>query len=141
MSASSKERKFYLRAPGLEYRLNGPIQIGNVITDMTRPQDPITFLDPLPETISGAGFGEGSTEQGHHASGNIGFAAKLHSIFSAQVEGKSNSSDKTVYGFQKILARYLQRNPSVADVKRFWEKDEEFRNALKSGDVCGAKSD
>ncbi len=62
MPREGKERKFYLRAPDLEFRLNGPIKIGNLITDMTLPQDPITFLDPLPKIIHGSGYSQGKTE-------------------------------------------------------------------------------
>jgi hypothetical protein len=138
MPASNKDRKFYLRAPGLEFRLNGPLKIGNVITDMALPQDPITLLDPLPRIISGAGFSEGSTEDGYHASVKAGFAAKLSNIFSGQVETKSSSSLKTVYKFHKISALYLENNPTFADLKKFRDTNEEFRNALRAGVVCRA---
>jgi hypothetical protein len=37
MLDSLEERKFYLRAPDLEFLYNRPIKIGNVIIDMTLP--------------------------------------------------------------------------------------------------------
>ncbi|KAF2496436.1 hypothetical protein BU16DRAFT_377726 [Lophium mytilinum] len=130
-----KDRKFYLRAPDLEFRLNGPIKIGNVITDMTLPQDPITFFDPLPKIIPGAGYSKGKTEREHHASLNAGLSAKLYDVFGGQAEAKTSSSLKTIYAFDKAAAWYLERNPTAADAKRFREKDEEFKSALRNGPV------
>jgi hypothetical protein len=62
--------KFYLRAPDLEYNLEGPIQIGNIIRDMKRPQDPIAILNPNPQTITGSGFGDGIVEYDSMAHSN-----------------------------------------------------------------------
>lgn len=136
MPASTKARKFYLRTPDLEFRLNGPIKVGNVITDMTLPQDPITFLDPLPKIIPGSGYSKGKTESEHHASVNAGLAAKLYDVFGGQAEAKTSSSLKTIYAFDKVSAWYLEKNPTAADAKKFREKDDEFKNALRNGPVC-----
>ncbi|CZR67102.1 uncharacterized protein PAC_17001 [Phialocephala subalpina] len=135
MPASTKDRKFYLRTPDLEFRLNGPIKIGNVITDMTLPQDPITFLDPLPKIIPGSGYSKGKTESEHHASVNAGLSAKLYDVFGGQAEAKTSSSLKTIYAFDKVSAWYLEKNPTAADAEKFREKDDEFKNALRNGPV------
>ncbi|KAF7503134.1 hypothetical protein GJ744_004276 [Endocarpon pusillum] len=135
MPASTKEGKFYLRAPDLEFRLNGPIKIGNVITDMSLPQDPITFLDPLPKIIPGSGYSKGKTESEHHASINVGISAKVYEFFGGQAEAKSSSSLKTIYAFDKLSAWYLEKNPTAADAKKFHDKDDEFKNALRKGPV------
>lgn len=136
MAVSTKDRKFYLRAPDLEFRLNGPINIGNVITDMTLPQDPITFLDPSPNIIFGAGYSKGKTESEHHGSVNAGLSTKLYDVFGGQAEAKTSRSMKTIYTFDKVSASYLERNPTAADAKKFREKDDEFKNALRNGPVC-----
>jgi len=135
MPTPTKERKFYLRAPDLEFRLNGPIKIGNVITDMTLPQDPITIFDPLPKIIPGSGYGKGKTESKHHASANMGLSIKLYDVFGGRVDANTSSSLKTVYAFDKVSAWYLEKNPTVADTKKFREKDNEFKNALRNGPV------
>jgi hypothetical protein len=136
MPASKKDRKFYLRAPDLEFRLNGPIKIGNVITDMTLPQDPVTFLKPLSKTIPGSGYSKGKIEKEHHASINASLSAKIYDIFGGQAEAKTGSSLKTIYAFDKVSAWYLENNPTVADVEKFRENDVEFKNALRNGPVC-----
>ena len=136
MPPSTKVKKYYLRAPDLEFRLNGPIKIGNVITDMTLPQDPITFFDPLPKIISGSGYGEGRIESEDHASFNASLSAKFYDLFGGQAEATTSSSLKTIYTFDKLSARYLEKNPMPAEVKEFRKKDTEFRNALRNGPVC-----
>ena len=136
MPASTRDRKFYLRAPDLEFRLNGPIKIGNVITDMSLPQDPITVFEPLPKIIPGSGYSKGKAESEHHASVNASLSAKLYDVFGGQAEAKTSSSLKTIYNFEKVLAWYLEKNPTAADAKKFREKDEEFKNALRNGPVC-----
>ncbi|OQU98205.1 hypothetical protein CLAIMM_04023 [Cladophialophora immunda] len=135
MPASAQERKFYLRAPDLEFQLNGPIRIGNVITDMTLPQDPITFLNPLPNVVAGSAYGKGKIGSEHHASVKVGLSAKMYDLFGAQGEAKANTSLKTVYTFDKVSSWYLEKNPTVADMKRFRDKDDEFKNALNHGPV------
>jgi hypothetical protein len=135
MPASTHDRNFYLRAPGLEFRVNGPIRIGNVITDMTLPQDPITHWDPLSNIVSGSGFSKGTTETKQHASINAGFATKLGKIFGGQTDAKRSNSMTTVYAFDKISALYLEENPTVTDARAFRRKDENFKNALRDGPV------
>jgi len=135
MAPSTKDRKFYLRAPDLEFRLNGPIKIGNVITDMTLPQDPITFFDPLAKIISGSGYGEGKIESENHASFNASLSAKIYDLFGGQAEAKTSSSLKTIYTFDKVSARYLESNPTAAEAREFRKKNTEFKNALRNGPV------
>lgn len=135
MPVSYQGKKLYLPAPGLEFRVNGPIKIGNVITNMSLPQDPITFLSPLSDTIEVEELDTGTTENRSHASVNAGLAAKFSNVFDGQAEAQSSSSLKTVYDFDKISALYLEKNPTGADAKAFRLKDEEFRNALKTGPV------
>ena len=130
-------RKFYLRAPDLEFRLDGPIKIGNVITDMSLPQDPITLLDPLPKIIPGSGYSKGKTESEHSTSINATLSAKFYDMFGGQAEAKRSSSSKTIYAFDEVSAWYLEKNPTAADAKQFREKDEEFKHALQNGPVCG----
>lgn len=135
MPPPTKDRRFYLRAPDLEFGLDGPIKIGNVITDMTLPQDPITFFDPLPNIISGSGYSTGKTESEHHASATAGLSAKLYDVFGGQAEARSSKSLKTIYTFDKVSALYLERNPTITDVERFREQNEQFKNALRNGPV------
>jgi hypothetical protein len=135
MPASKKDRKFYFRAPDLEFRLNGPIKIGNVITDMTLPQDPITSLDPLSKIIPGSGYSKGKMESEQHASVSAGLSAKLYDVFGGQAEAKTSRSLKTIYAFDKVSAWYLEKNPTAADAEKFREKDDEFKNALRNGPV------
>lgn len=131
-----KERKFYIRAPDLEFRLDGPIKIGNVIRDMTLPQDPITFLDPLPKIISGSGYSKGKTESEHHTSTNTSLSAKLYDVFGGRAEAETDSSLRTIYAFDEVSACYLQKNPTAVEMRRFCDKDEEFKTALRNGPVC-----
>jgi hypothetical protein len=135
MPASTHDRNFYLRAPGLEFRVNGPIKIGNVITDMSLPQDPIAHWDPLPKIVSGSGFGKGTTETKQHASINAGFATKIGSIFGGHADANRSNSMTTVYAFDKISALYLEENPTIDDAKAFRMKDQNFKNALRDGPV------
>lgn len=135
MPTSPADRKFYIAAPGLEFRMNGPIKIGNVITDLTAPQDPIIVFEPLAKIINGSGFGEGKIANEHHVSANADFAARISSVFKAQARAAANSSSNTVYEFDKITAKFLETNPTAKEVKAFRLKDEEFKNALQAGDV------
>ncbi|KAJ4376892.1 hypothetical protein N0V86_006329 [Didymella sp. IMI 355093] len=139
MSTSTGQRKFYLAAPGLEFRMNGPIKIGNVITDLMAPQDPIAFFEPLAKIINGSPFGEGRVADEHRASAHADFAAKLSNIFGAQAGAVANSSSNTMYEFDRITAKFLETNPTAKDAKAFRLKDEEFRNALRVYIVTGLK--
>jgi hypothetical protein len=131
----TKSRKFYLRAPDLEFRLNGPIKIDNILTDLSLPQDPISFLDPLPNIISGSGYGEGKTESEHHSSVHAGLSAKLYDVFGGQAEAKRSSSVKTIYEFEEVEALYLENNPTVKEMKALRESDAEVKSALKNEPV------
>ncbi|KAI5920980.1 hypothetical protein F4810DRAFT_722920 [Camillea tinctor] len=113
MPASTKDRKFYFRAPDLEFGLNGPIKIGNI--------------------ISGSGYGKGKTESRNHTSVNASLSTKLYDVFGGQAEAKANRSMKTIYEFDKVSALYLEKNPTATDAKKFCEQDDEFKRALKNG--------
>jgi hypothetical protein len=131
----TKIRKFYLRAPDLEFRLNGPIKIGNILTDPSLPQDPISFLDPLPNIIPGSGYGEGRTESEHHSSVHAGLSAKIYDVFGGQGEAERSSSVKTIYEFKEVEALYLENNPTVKEMKALRERDAEVKSALKNAPV------
>lgn len=115
--------------------MNGPIKIGNFITDLTAPQDPFAYFEPLAKVINGSGFGEGRVVNEHHGSANADFAAKLSNVFKAQARAATSSSSNTVYEFDKITAKFLETNPTAKEAKAFRLKDEEFKNALQTADV------
>ncbi|KIW21361.1 hypothetical protein PV08_01941 [Exophiala spinifera] len=135
MPPSTEIKRFYLRAPDLEYSVDGPIKIGNVLSDITLPQDPITFFAPLSNVVSGVGYGKGEISKDHHASLNVGLSAKIYDVFGAQADAETSGLVKTTYAFDEIVALHLQTNPTAADVKQFRENDVEFKNALQKGPV------
>ncbi|KAI9774755.1 MAG: hypothetical protein M1839_001622 [Geoglossum umbratile] len=135
MAPSYEDKKFYLKAPALEFKLNGPIKIGNIIKDMKYPQDPIAVLDPLPAIISGSSYGKGKKEHESHASVNISLSAKVYEVFGGQAEAKGSNTLRTVYEFDKIEALYLQTNPTAADARKICDSNKEVYGALNRGPV------
>jgi hypothetical protein len=127
--------KFYLRAPDLEYNLEGPIQIGNIIRDMKRPQDPIAILNPNPQTITGSGFGDGIVEYEQHGSLKLNLSSKVYEVFGGQAEARTSNSLRTTYEFDEIEAQYLKTNPTKADAEKLRDTDKEVKGALSRGPV------
>lgn len=135
MVSTQEQKKFYLRSPDLEYNLNGPIQIGNVVTDMKYPQDPIATLSPMSAIVTGSGYGDGKLEHEGHASLKLSLAAKIYEVFGGQAEARTNNSLRTTYEFDEIEAQYLQRNPTKADAQMLQETNQEVKGALMRGPV------
>jgi hypothetical protein len=135
MPSSKQQTKFYLRSPDLEYNLKGPIQIGNIITDMMYPQDPISSLDPVPPIVTGAGYEKGKKEHEGHSSVKMNLVAKIYEVFGAQAEAKSSNSLRTVYEFDEIEAQYLERNLTKTEAKKLRDNDAEVQGALRRGPV------
>lgn len=135
MSSSQENRKFYIRSPDLEFLQDGPIKIGNVITDMFFPQDPIATLQPISNTIQGAGYGTGRKSRENHASIDLSFSAKLYQAFGGQAEAKGSNAMHTLYDFDEIQSFYLKDNPTKADVKTLRDNDEEVKAALATGPI------
>ena len=133
--SSKSASKFYLRAPDLEYNLQGPIQIGNIIRDMKRPQDPIATLNPIPQIITGSGFGDGRIERELHGSLKLNLSSKIYEIFGGQAEARTSNALRTTYEFDEIEAQYLKRNPTKADVEKLRDTDMEVKGALSRGPV------
>lgn len=127
--------KFYLRAPDLEYNLQGPIQIGNIIRDITRPQDPIATLDPIPDIVIGSGFGDGTVEYEQHGSLKLNLSSKIYEVFGGQAGARASNSLRTTYKFDEIEARYLKTNPTKADAEKLRDTDKEVKGALSRGPV------
>lgn len=133
--SSTSTSKFYLRTPDLEYNLQGPIQIGNVIRDMKCPQDPIATLNPVPQIITGSGFGDGRMEHEVHGSLKLNLSAKIYEAFGGQAEASTNNSLRTTYEFDEIEAQYLKKNPTKADAENLRDTDKEVKGALSRGPV------
>jgi hypothetical protein len=81
-------------------------------------------------------YSKGKKESEHYASINASLSAKLYDVFGGQAEAKTSSTLKTIYAFDTDSAKYLENNPTVADAKKFREKDNEFKDALRNGLVC-----
>ncbi|KAL1599049.1 hypothetical protein SLS59_006499 [Nothophoma quercina] len=135
MPLSTDGPKLYLRASSLDFKLNGPIKIGNVIERMTFPEDSKVRLDPLPKIVGGAALAEGRVESERHAALHAGLAAKLSNVFVGQAEAKKNSSLRTVYAFDKISTLMLERFPDDDDVEAFRSNNEKFKKAVDAGPV------
>ncbi|OAL51265.1 hypothetical protein IQ07DRAFT_599240 [Pyrenochaeta sp. DS3sAY3a] len=133
MSSSSPEPKYYLRAPGLEYNLNGPIQIGNIIEDMKHPEDHFAILKPMSEIVEGSGHAQGTNVHERHGSVNANFSAKLYQVFGGHAEAKGSTTVRTKYSYNKIQTLHLKRNPTAKDVKLLRSTDAEIDAALKHG--------
>ncbi|KAI9766616.1 MAG: hypothetical protein M1840_006427 [Geoglossum simile] len=135
MAPSHEDKKFYLKAPALEYNLNGPIKIGNIVKDMKYPENPIAVLDPLPAIISGSGFGRGEKKHESYASVKLNLSAKIYEVFGVQAEAKGSNALQTVYEFEEIDALYLKTNPTAADAKELRDSNKEVKGALNRGPV------
>ncbi|CAO2652991.1 Nn.00g024020.m01.CDS01 [Neocucurbitaria sp. VM-36] len=133
--APPSDKKLYLKAPDLDFDLNGPIKIGNIIKDMKYPQDPIAALDPLPAIISGPSYGKGKQRHESYGSVKLSLSAKIFEVFGGQAEAKASSTLRTVYEFDEIEALYLQTNPTVADAQNLWDSNNEVKGALSRGPV------
>jgi hypothetical protein len=133
--SSTSTSKFYLRAPDLEYNLQGPIQIGNIIKDMKRPQDPIATLNPIPQIITGSGFGDGRMEHELHGSLKLNLSSKIYEVFGGQAEARTSNSLRTTYEFDEVEAQYLKKNPTKADAEKLRDTDKEVKGALSRGPV------
>lgn len=130
MSGSTIDRKFFLGSPGLEYCHGGPIRVGNVVKDMTLPQDSITILDPLPNIIPGVSC-KGNMITERHSTMHVGVSAKIHSIFGAKGGARASDSLTTVCEFEEGWAEYLGRTLTDADMMTFVEENEVFRSAVQ----------
>ncbi|KAF3001372.1 hypothetical protein E8E13_006595 [Curvularia kusanoi] len=117
------------------YNIEGPIQIGNIIRDMKRPQDPIATLIPVPDIVTGSGFGDGKLEHEGHGSLKASLSSKIYDVFGAQAVAGSSSSLRTTYEFDEIEAQYLRKNPTKADAEKLFETDKEIKGALSRGPV------
>ncbi|EUC29751.1 hypothetical protein COCCADRAFT_8094 [Bipolaris zeicola 26-R-13] len=135
MSGFQEGRKFFFKSPDVEYNLEGPIQIGNIITDMKNPQDPISMLHPMPTIIKGPGYDKGKKTHEGHSSVKLSLSAKIYELFGGQAEARSKKSLQTKYEFDEIESLYLQKNPTRADAKRLRDDDAEVRGALNRGPV------
>ncbi|KAH7077362.1 hypothetical protein FB567DRAFT_535104 [Paraphoma chrysanthemicola] len=136
MPSSKENRKFYIRSPDLEFEEGGPIQIGNVITDMFLPQDAIAILDPMPKVIdNGPAYGKGRKIGAGQKSIDFSFSAKLYHAFGGQAEARSKEAMRTIYTFDKIQPLYLESNPTAKEVKALSDKDEEVKAALEAGPI------
>lgn len=130
MPSSPENRKFYLRSPDLEFTRDGPIQIGNVITDMFYPQDALTTLNPVPKIMQGASFGSGRKSRESHASIDLSFSATLYEAFGGQADAKSSSAAHEQYDFDEIQSYYLERSISPKDAQTLSDTDEEVKAIL-----------
>lgn len=135
MPQPREDRKFYIRAPDLEFRPGGPIQVGNIIKNIFLPQDTISKLVPLPELVSGAPFSMGDREREHHLSFDVGLGAKIFEAFGGRGEAKGEGTSKTEYSYNRIDPEYLKSNPTPKDANALREKDTEVKAALKKGPV------
>ncbi|KAI4923320.1 hypothetical protein J4E85_008357 [Alternaria conjuncta] len=126
-----ESRKFFIRAPSLEYSLNGSIKIGNVITDIFLPQDPIAKLQPLAEIITMTSSSEGTRKRGDHSDAS----AKLYAAFGSQAKGKHSADIRTEYDFDNVDTLMLERNPRAADVTALCGEDPEVQDALRRGPI------
>lgn len=135
MAHSHGKKKFYLKAPDLEFGLDGPIKIGNIIKDMKNPQDPIATLDPIPNIISGPGYDKGNQMHESHASFRLKFSVEIFQVFGGQAGAKASSASQTVYEFDGIESLYLQTNPTVADAEKVQESHKAVKGALNRGPV------
>ncbi|OSS54242.1 hypothetical protein B5807_00863 [Epicoccum nigrum] len=102
---------------------------------MKCPQDPIATLNPVPPIITGSGFGDGKVEQEGHDSLKLNLSSKIYEVFGGQTEARTSNSLRTTYEFNKIEARYLQKNPTKADAERLRNIDKEVKGALSRGPV------
>jgi hypothetical protein len=135
MPPQQEDRKFYIRAPSLEYQWGGPIRLGHVIKDAFNPQDPITTLDPMPKVITGNVFAENRVERETYGSLNLRLAAKIYEAFGAQAEARHDAGKKTVYEFDLVEPWYFETNPTPKYVKALVEKDADIKAAVKKGPV------
>ncbi|KAI4908603.1 uncharacterized protein J4E92_010796 [Alternaria infectoria] len=126
-----ESRNLFIRAPSLDYPPNGPIKIGNVITDMFRPQDPIAQLEPLAEIITMASSNEGTRKRGDHGSARLDASAKLCAAFGSQAKGKRSTNMRTVYDFNNVETLMLERNPRVTEIIALCDAEPKVQYALK----------
>jgi hypothetical protein len=135
MPEPKENRKFYIRAPSLEYRLGGPIRLGHVLKDAFSPQDPIYTLNPVPKSIEGVPFAQNTVERERHGSMNMCFAAKIYEAFGAQAKASGERVTKTEYTFDRVQPWYFETNPNAADAKALIAKSPEVKAALQNGPV------
>jgi hypothetical protein len=135
MPTTQEDKKFYIRAPSLDYPRDGPIKIGNIITDAFRPQDDIANLSPISSIIDGASFGEGKKEHEKKASKGLDLSAKIYAAFGGRAEAKHGEDVKTVYDFDQVDTLMLQTNPRSSDMAAIRDTNTEVQAALKKGPV------
>jgi len=135
MPSHQEDKLFYIRAPSLDHPRNGPIKIGNIITDMFRPQDPIAQFKPLANIIDGASLSEGTRERGDHGSIGLDVSAKLYAAFGSKANGKRSADTRTVYDFDNVDTSMLERNPRAAEMTALRDEDPEVQDALKRAPV------
>jgi len=135
MPPPQEDKKFYIRAPSLDYPRDGPIQIGNIITDVFLPQDPISQLDLITKIIDGASLSEGKRERGNHGSADLDIATKLYAAFGSHAKMKQSAEARTVYEFDEVETLMLERNPRATDMTVLRNEDSEVRAALRRGPI------
>ena len=135
MPPPQEDRKFYIRAPSLEYPRDGPIQIGNIITDIFSPQDSISQLNPITKIIDGASLSEGKRERGVRGSTDLDLSAKLYAAFGSQANMKHSADVQTMYEFDQVDTIMLERNPKATDMTVLRNQDAQVQAALRIGPV------
>ncbi|KAJ4990181.1 putative subtilisin [Stagonosporopsis vannaccii] len=103
--------------------------------DILLDKDPISKLNPTPSIITGSGYGKGKKEHEGHASVKLDLSAKIYEVFGGQAEARSSNSLRTIYEFDKIVAKYFQTNLTKADAKKLRDTDAEVKGALSRGPV------
>jgi len=127
----SEDRKFFIRAPSFDYPPSGPIDIGNVITDLFLPQEPIAQLQPLASNCTMESSSEGTRKRGDHSDAS----AKLYAAFSSQAKGKRSADIRTEYNFDSVDTLMLGRCPRAADITVLCGENPAVQNALRRGPV------
>ncbi|KAF2148361.1 hypothetical protein K461DRAFT_324714 [Myriangium duriaei CBS 260.36] len=135
MPEPQENKKFYIRAPSLEYRRDGPIRLGHVIPDIFNPEDPIHTLDPLPKVIEGVEFADNTLERSHHGVAKLRLAAKIYEAFGNHATASVDHTTHSIYTFDRLQSFYFAVNPTKADVKALVASSPEVKAALKSKPV------
>ncbi|CAN9108463.1 unnamed protein product [Alternaria sp. RS040] len=135
MPTLHEDKKWYLRAPSLGYPEDGPIRIGNIITNIAEPENEIANLGGELKVIPGVSYGQGKKEREVHSSAAIKLATKLYTVFGGQADGQRSKDWETTYNFDRIDSLMLARNPRVEEIQELRGKNKAVRDALTRGPV------
>lgn len=116
----------WIRAPSLDFTLDGPIRLGNIIIGRRRPQHPIARLNFQKRTI---------TSRSYEKNGTVDLSKTVYGKSQSQGEAQDSKSPPTLYNVDEIEGQFVSTRLAMTGFKELCKEDEVVRKTLNYGQV------